>query len=148
MALIQIDETVLSDLVAHEAAPSVGYARRVVKVVGAGAALPMGKLVFRTIASGAVDQDAPYAPVATPATELVGTNEFAVVFGDGYGAKKTFTTAGTGNTAAVAFVHGEVVLKDALILEENGVTRGTAAHKAVKALLEKQGIIIEKTLGA
>ena len=148
MPLININEDVLSDLVAKEAFPSAGYARRVVNVTGAGAALPMGTIVFRTIASGAVDQAAAYAPVATPATQLVATNEFAVVFGDGYGAKKTFTSAGSGNTPAVAFVRGEVQLKDDMILSVNSLTRDSAAHKAAKALLEKQGIIMLTTLGA
>ena len=148
MPLININEDVLSDLVAKEAFPSAGYARRVVNVTGGGAALPMGTLVFRTIASGAVDQAAAYAPVTNTGTQLVATNEFAVVFGDGYGAKKTFTSAAVGNTPAVAFVRGEVQLKDEFVLEANSITRDSAAHKAAKALLEKQGIIMLTTVGA
>lgn len=148
MALITIEQKMLSDLVFHEQDPSVGSARRVVNVTGAGAALPMGSLVFRTIASGAVDQAAAYAPVTAPTTQIVATNELAVVFGDKYGCKETFTTAGSGTTAAVAFVRGEVQLKDDLLLSENTITRGSADHKALKAILERQGIIIETTLGA
>lgn len=148
MALININQKMLSDLVFHEIDPSVGYARRVVNVAGAGAALPMGKLVFRTVASGVVDQAAPFAPVTAPTTQLVAANEVAVVFGDKYGCKDTFTTAGTGNTPAVAFVRGEVQLKDDLLLSQNAITRGSADHKALKAILERQGIIIETTLGA
>ena len=146
MALININEQILSDLVVHEQDPSVGYARRVVNVAGAGATLKLGTVVFRTIASGAVDQSAAFAPLATPATELVGTNELAVVFGDGYGFNPSFDTASVGNTKAVSFVRGEVILKDELLLSANSITRDSAAHKALKALLEKQGIIIETTL--
>lgn len=146
MALININEQILSDLVVHEQDPSVGYARRVVNVAGAAATLKLGSVVFRTIASGAVDQSAAYAPLATPATELVATNEVAVVFGDGYGFKTSFDTATVGNTKAVAFIRGEVILKDELLLSANSLTRDSAAHKALKALLEKQGIIIETTL--
>lgn len=148
MALIDINQKMLSDLVFHEIDPSVGYARRVVNVTGAGAAMPMGKLVFRTVASGAVDQAAAFAPVTTPTTQLVSTNELAVVFGDKFGCKDTFVTAETGQTAAVAFVRGEVQLKDDLLLSQNSITRGSADHKALKAILERQGIIIETTLGA
>lgn len=146
MALININEQILSDLVVHEQDPSVGYARRVVNVTGGGAEMPMGRIVFRTIASGAVDQAAAFAPVTTPATQLVSTNEFAVVFGDGYGFKPTFTSAAVGDTKAVAYVRGEVILKDELLLSVNTITRDSADHKALKALLEKQGIIIETTL--
>lgn len=146
MALININEQILSDLVVHEQDPSVGYARRVVNVAGAGADLPMGTVVFRTIASGAVDQGAAYAPVGTPATDLVATNELAVVFGDKYGFNPVVTTAAVGNTAAVSYVRGEVILKDELLLSVNEITRDSAAHKALKAMLEKQGIIIETTL--
>ena len=147
MALININEQILSDLVVHEQDPSVGYARRVVNVAGAAATLKLGSVVFRTIASGAVDQSAAYAPLAPHPAELkLATNEVAVVFGDGYGFKTSFDTATVGNTKAVAFTRGEVILKDELLLSANSLTRDSAAHKALKALLEKQGIIIETTL--
>lgn len=148
MPLIAINETRLSDLVVHEIDPSVGYARRVVNVSSTSAAMPMGTLVWRTTTSGVVDQAATYAKVSDVAAQAVAANELAVVFGDGYGCKDTFTTASSGNTKAVAFVRGEVILKDDLILSANGITRNSAGHKAVKALLERQGVIMEVTLGA
>lgn len=147
MALINIEQDILTDLVLKEVDPSAGYARRVVNVTST-ADMPMGKLVFRTVASGALDQDAAFAPVTAPTTQLVATNEFAVVFGDKWKAQSVTAGAATGTVQAVSFVRGEVQLKDALILSVNSITRGSADHKAVKALLERQGIIMIETRGA
>lgn len=147
MPLIAITQNMLSNLVFKEMEPADGYARRVVNVTST-ADMPMGTVVFRSLASGAVDQDAPFAPVAQGGAELVAANEFAVVFGDKFGVKDVVEGAATGTVAAVSFVRDEVQLKDDLLLSVNGITRGSAAHKALKALLEKQGIIIETTLGA
>lgn len=147
MALIDIDTTYLSDLVVHEVSPSVGYARRVIALSDTATAFPMGTVVKRTIASGSLDQGAQYAKAAVG--DLVATNEFAVVFGDAYGVKETFTTSGVAGDKAVAFVRGEVILKDELLMKSLSITDRTSAdYKALKALLEKQGIIIETTLGA
>jgi hypothetical protein len=149
MPLINISTQMLSDLVFHEIDPSVGYARRVVNVtIAAPATIPLGRVVFRTIASGALDQNAPYAPLTTPGTQLVATNEFAVVFGDKFSYNPLVTADADGTTACVSYVRDEVQLKDDLLLSANGITRGSANHLALKALLEKQGIIIETTLGA
>ena len=46
MALININEQILSDLVVHEQDPSVGYARRVVNVAGAAATLKLNSLLL------------------------------------------------------------------------------------------------------
>lgn len=149
MPLIAINTQMLSDLVFHELDPSVGYARRVVNVTATGGTvIPLGRVVFRTIASGAVDQAAPYALLTTPGTQLVATNEFAVVFGDKFSYNPAVVADADGTTACVSYVRDEVFLKDDLLLSANSITRGSADHLALKALLEKQGIMVETTLGA
>src|SRR5690606_17794112 len=110
------------------------------------ATIPMGKLVCRTKAAGGLDQDAPYdlVDLSSNDTQLVDTNEFAVVFGDGYSAKDSFnTTTGTSTeTPAVAFVRGEVQLKEETIFAANGVeATDTTERTKIRALLEDQGII-------
>lgn len=152
MALTVINQTTLSDLVVHEIDPSVGYARRVVKLSDTSKDVKMGTLVYRTTASGVVDQGATYAVVGDAAdvvTNVKAANEVAVVFGDKFGAKDTFKTGSGSGTQAVAFVRGEVILKDELIMANHGITdRASAAYLAIKAILERQGIILETTLGA
>lgn len=146
MALTTFSQDYLTDLLAHEIAPYDGYSRRVVNVT-LSAPIKMGTVVFR--AANPVDQTAPYAPVtaANATTALVDDNEFAVVFGDKWKAMTEIANATSGATPCVAFVRGEVQLKDKLIMESINVTdRTTATYKALKGLLERQGIIIEKTL--
>lgn len=141
MALQNLNLNQLSNLVVHEAEPGEGYARRDILVTGGGATLKMGQLVARTIASGSLDQTAAYAPVGwSNDNDLVATNEFAVVFGDKYSAKDSFVTESVGNTKAVAFVRGEVQLKQGTVKSANGAS--DAQMKKVKALLEKQGIVM------
>lgn len=145
MALIEINNPMLSDLVVHEVDPSAGYARRVVKVDDNEEDFPMGTLVARTISSGQLDQDAAYDKVDLSSdADLVATNELAVVFGDGYSARDTFTTPSSGNPHnAVAFVRGEVQLKAGKIKDVNGATDNQMVK--IKALLEAQGIILLDT---
>lgn len=146
MPLQTFRQDYLSDLVAHEMAPYDGYARRVVNVTLTDA-IPMGTVVFRTI--NAVNQNAPYAPVtpANAATALVAANELAVVFGDKWKAMLTIEPEATGDTPCVSFVRDEVQLKDHLLMQSLNITdRTSATYLALKALLERQGIILEKTL--
>jgi hypothetical protein len=145
MPLISITQPILSDLVLHEQEPALGYARRVVNVTTT-VAMPMGTVVFRV--KDPVDQTSPYAPLTAPTTQLVAANEFAVVFGDKFGMKEVVEPAAAGDTPAVTFIRGEVQLKDQLLLSVNAITRDSAEHLALKALLEAQGVIIETTLGA
>ena len=148
MPLIPIQESKLSNLVFHEIDPSVGYARRVIVLSDNETDIPMGTVVFRTAASGAVDQDAPFA--VAEGSDLVAANELAVVFGDHYGCKGVFTTGAAADAPhrAVAFVRGEVQLKDYLLMEALEIEdRDSAEYKALKTILESQGIIIERTLG-
>lgn len=145
MAKIDIAENRLSDLVVHEVDPSAGYARRVVALSDTSTDVPMGTVVYRTISSGQLDQDASYAVVTYgDDTKLVATNEFAVVFGDAYSAKDTFTTASSGTTDAVAFVRGEVQLKEGKVQAATGAS--DAQMKKLKALLEAQGVILQKAV--
>jgi len=156
-ARLELNLNSLTNLVVHEVEPNEGYARRDINLAGSlnNVAIPMGTLVYRTIASGQLDQDAPYSPVGpTNDNALVVTNEFAVVFGDRYSAKDSFNTIADAVTAtpAVAFVRGEVQLKEDTVSEANALTnRGTddanqiARMVKVRALLEKQGIILLKS---
>jgi len=150
MALTTFKQDILSDLVAHEMAPYDGYARRVVNVTLAeNTSIPMGTVVFR--ATNAVSQTAAYAPVTTAnaTTALVAGNEFAVVFGDRWKAQVEIEADASGTTPCVAFVRDEVQLKDHLLMANLGITdRTSATYLALKALLERQGIIIEKTLNS
>lgn len=151
MPVIPIQSGALSDLVFHEIDPSVGYARRVINLADNDVEIPMGTVVFR---EATASQEAPYA--VADAEDLVDGDEgtdpadvdLAVVFGDQYGCKGVFTTAATGQTKAVAYVRGEVMLKDYLLMESLGIDdRGDPSYQALKSLLEKQGIIIENTIG-
>lgn len=143
MALIEINRNVLSDLVVNEFDPSVGRARRVINVTTT-EDLPMGTLVFRE--KDGLDLDAPYAPVTDAATQLVATNELAVVFGDKYSCKEVVEAGEDGVVKAVAFVGFDVILKDKMVLEVNKIERDSEEHKALKAILERQDIILAETM--
>lgn len=146
MAFQNFYQDLLSDLVAHEPRPYDGYARRVINVTTT-TDLKHGTVVYRPI--NRVDQTAPYAPV-TPANAtaaLVEDNELAVVFGDKLKSRELIPASTTGDTPMVAFVRGEVFLKDYLLMENSGITdRASAEYKALKAILETQGVLIETTL--
>lgn len=143
MALIEINRNVLSDLVVNEFDPSVGRARRVINVTTT-EDLPMGTLVFRE--KDGLDLDAPYAPVTDAATQLVATNELAVVFGDKYSCKEVVEAGEDGVVKAVAFVGFDVILKDKMVLDVNKIERDSEEHKALKAILERQDIILAETM--
>lgn len=143
MALVQIENTVLSDLAVNENDPSVGRARRVVNVTLTDA-IELGTLVFRTTASGVLDQAAPYTPATVG--DLVAANEFAVVFGDKYACKQTIEPVEDADTLCVAFVGFGIILKDKKVLDVNGIDRDSDEHKALKALLERQGVILAETM--
>src|SRR5690625_788419 len=144
---ISIPQDALSKLVFHEVDPSVGYSRRVINLSNTSTDIPMGTVVFR---SATASQEAPYA-VATASDlfdEDIQDVDLAVVFGDKYACREVFTTEEAGTTAAVAFVRGEVQLKDHLLMESLGITdRGSDEYDALKSLLERQGVIIEYTTG-
>lgn len=134
----------LSDLLARDIDPADGRSRRMVNITAAeGTSIPMGTLVYKV---KDLDQTAPYEIVTTPATQIVAGNTLAVVFGDGVGERIEFKANASGTTPAVAFVQGEVILKDRLVLEVNNITRGSAVHKTLKALLEDQNIYLGETM--
>jgi len=124
--------------------------------------IPMGKLVYRLNSASALDLNAPYTvfdvndeygdgeednPPVGPDGEVDGVvgltaaYNFAVVFGDKYSTLDLWFTTGEGENDAVAFVRGEVQLKADTIWRANDIT-DSANKKAVKALLERQGIIL------
>ena len=146
MALIAINNPMLSDLVVHEVDTSAGYAHRMVVLNDDETVFDMGTLVTRTISSGQLDQAAAYSKVDLGSdTDLVATNEFAVVFGDAYSARDEFTTGKAADAPhkGVAFVRGEVQLKAGKIQAVNGAS--DAQMVKIKALLEAQGIILLDT---
>lgn len=124
--------------------------------------IPMGKLVYRLNSASALDLNAPYTafditdeygdgeesnPPKGPDGEesgvvgLTAAYNFAVVFGDKYSTLDLWFTTGDGENDAVAFVRGEVQLKADTIWRANDIV-DDAEKKAVKALLERQGIIL------
>lgn len=148
MAFKKINDKCLSDLVVHEADPSVGKSRRVI-ALPATTDFKLGTVVYRAKAAAKKGETA-YAPItiATDAQFNTGVNEYAVVFGDAYGFNPEFKTPAT-DPKGVAFVH-DVILKDAEIIAANNVTLdGTDDDNwaTLLACLERQGIVVEKTLG-
>ena len=63
-----------------------------------------------------------------------------------YAASDNWNTSGEGPNDAVAFVRGEVQLDAAVIWGANNIT-DSGDKKAVKALLERQGIILLESNG-
>lgn len=134
----------LSDLIFDEYIQA-GFTREVINVTppAAGAPVTLGTVVFR---AKSLDPAAAYAVVAAN-TALVSTNEFAVVFGDGYGFNPSFVpnAIGAGKTNAVSVKRGPIQLKDALI---KGVHTALTAAEIItlKELLKLQGVVVEVTL--
>lgn len=104
----------------------------------AGAIIPFGTVVFR--AKG-LAKAAPWT-VITDDTSVVATNEFAVVFGDGYGFKADFVPK-----AIVADRYNSVVIKRDAGLKEYYIkaVHGTALgadFDILKQLMADQGLIV------
>lgn len=137
----------LSDLVVHEIDPSVGYSRRDINVTAA-TELQIGAVVFR---AKDTDLTAPYAPL-DDASDLVDTNEFAVIYGDQFSFNPSFTTraiaAGQYNAVGLVGTSGGLQLKEYYIKQrivtDAGLTEGN--FETLKGLLEAQGIQVLKTL--
>lgn len=135
----------LSDLVGDDQRITIGRSRREINLtVAADTTIPMGLLVFKAKDN---DFDAPYAPVTDPETQIVDTNTFGVVFGDGIMERLEFTSDDSGTTKAIAFVGGGIVLQDRLVLKVNNIERDSEEHKALKAILEQnQNMYLYKSL--
>ena len=144
MPLVTRSFSQLSHLVLHEKDPSIGYAREVIWVdVAADTVVTPGTVVFR--AKGATDLA--YG-LLTSNTQLVTTNEFAVLFGDRYGHKESWTLlAADVVDNAVAFVRDNVILKDYLLKQKYVTSVLTAPQfEALRHLLKAQGVILEITV--
>lgn len=140
----------LSDLVFHEFDPASGYARECINVTPPAASAPvlMGTVVFR---AKSTDPYAAYA-VLSADTQLVSTNEFAVVFGSGYGFDPSFVpfAVQATNFNAVSFKRGPVQLKEYYIKQiaqdAAGAALSDAEFETLRELLKLQGVIVEVTV--
>ncbi len=137
----------LSDLVFHEIDAASGYARECINVTppAAGAPVTLGQVVFR---AKSTDPYAAYA-VLSAAGQLVDTNEFAVVFGDGYGFNPSFVpfAVQATNFNAVSFKRGMIQLKEYFIkplVIAAGMSE--ANFNSLKELLKRQDVIVETTV--
>lgn len=134
-------EARLSDLIVDEKIQG-GFTRECINVTPAGV-LKIGTVVFR---AKSLDPVAPYAVVSVVG-DLVATNEFAIVFGDGYGFNPSFTPAAivAGRTNAVSIRRGPVQVKEYFIDQVHAAL--TAPQKVtLKELLKGQGILVAPTL--
>lgn len=148
MAITTVTKTaILSDLLVSEVDSKSGYSREVVEVTSSAAkTLPMGSVVFR--AKGIVPT-ADYAPL-TGNGDLVDTNEFAIVFGDSLCAQPEVVLAAGVMQKCIAFVRGQVILKEWRIQDSLGIGTGSevitaAQFETLRHLLKAQGVIVEKT---
>lgn len=140
----------LSDLVFHEVDPGSGYARECINVTPPAASAPvlLGTVVFRV---KSLDSRAPYA-VLSAASQLVSTNEFAVVFGDGYGFNPSFVpfAVAAGSFNAVSFKRGMIQLKEYFLKQVTqnpaGAALTDAQFETLRELLKLQDVIVETTV--
>lgn len=140
----------LSDLVFHEIDPASGYARECINVTPPAGNAPvlMGTVVFR---AKSLDSRAAYA-VLSASSQLVATNEFAVVFGDGYGFNPSFVPFAVQTTTfnAVSFKRGMIQLKEYYIKQiaqdDAGANLTDAQFETLRELLKLQDVIVETTV--
>lgn len=104
--------------------------------------IPFGQVVFRKIS---YDPVAPWAAVT--AASLVDTNEFGVVYGDGYGFKANFTPnaikAGLFNSLIIK--RGTGFLKEFYIKKAQSTLDATQ-FTTLKELLAGQGLVVLETV--
>ena len=138
----------LSDLIVHEADPSVGYNRRDINITPA--PVQLGQVVFRAVGS---DLTAPYA-VLDGAAALVDTNEFAIVIGDEFSFNPEFTpraiAADQFNAVAIVGNGNAIQLKEYYVKQvaqdAEGAALTDAEFETLRGLLEAAGIQLLKTL--
>lgn len=101
--------------------------------------IPLGTIVFR--AKG-LAIDAAWAAV-TKAADIVGTNEFAVVWGDGYAFAADFTPKAIKAKFfnAVVIKRGPVELKEYYIKQVHATQLG-ASYGIMKQLMADQGLVV------
>jgi len=149
MAIQTLTFNRLSDLVLVEDDNQVKTQRKAITLNLSSAELvKLGQVVFR--AKG-TDPTVVYNKVSASGN-LVATNEFAIVIGNGLEYKESFNapTSGFATTAAVAITNGlgaAVILRNTLpdaLLTAAGLTAGNIA--TLKLLLENQGIFFATDL--
>lgn len=136
-----------SDLVVKEIDPASAYSRDCINVTPPAAAAPLliGNVVFR---AKSLDPAAAYA-VLSNVSQLVDTNEFAVVFGDEYSFNPSFVpkAIAAGKFNSIAFIRGMVQLKDYYV-KENNIAMTAAQLATLSTLLKRQGVILVETKGS
>lgn len=101
--------------------------------------IPLGTIVFR--AKG-LAKAAPWA-VVTKAADIVGTNEFAVVWGDGYAFAADFTPKAivAKRYNAVVIKRGPAEFKEFYIKAVHSTQLG-ASYDVMKQLMADQGLVV------
>lgn len=136
-----------SDLVVKEIDPASAYSRDSINVTPPDASAPLliGNVVFR---AKSLDPTAAYA-VLSNVSQLVDTNEFAVVFGDEYSFNPSFVpkAIAAGKFNSIAFIRGMVQLKDYYV-KENNIAMTAEQLATLSTLLKRQGVILVETKGS
>jgi len=136
-----------SDLVVKEIDPASAYSRDSINVTPPAASAPLliGNVVFR---AKSLDPTAAYA-VLSNVSQLVDTNEFAVVFGDEYSFNPSFVpkAIAAGKFNSIAFIRGMVQLKDYYV-KENNIAMTAEQLATLSTLLKRQGVILVETKGS
>ena len=147
-----IERARLSDLIVTDYDPSTGYTHDDINVTppAASAPLTLGTVVFR---AKSIDPEAPYA-VLSASTDVVATNEFAVVFGDHYAFNPSFVpkAIAAGKFNAIAVRRGPITLKEyhlkKITQDVGGAALTNAQFASLKELLKLQGIVVLDTVEA
>lgn len=105
----------------------------------AAAAIPFGTVVFRAKGLGIA---APWAAVTTDAA-LVGTNEFAVVWGNHYGFAMDFVprAIAAGKYNAIV-IKRDAAFKEHYIKQVHGTALGAEDFDVLKQLMADQGLLV------
>jgi len=100
----------------------------------------LGSIAFRAKGLG---KAAPWTVLAD-AADVVATNEFAVILGDGYGYKQDFVLApiAAGRFNAVVVKRGPAEFKEFYIKEQYATKLGAAPYDVLKQLMADQGLVV------
>lgn len=128
-----------SDLIIHEYFGNYNFDDANITPPAGGAVIPLGTIVFR--AKG-LAVDAPWA-VLTAGAAVVATNEFGVVYGDGYGWKCDFAPVAiaAGRFNGVVIKRGPAMLKE-FYIKGQYKTSLAADYPKLIALLADQGLVV------
>ena len=102
--------------------------------------IPLGTVVFRAKGLG---KRAPWA-VLSAAADVVATNEFAVVWGDGYAFRADFTPNAivAGRYNAVVIKRGPAEFKEFYIKQVHANALGADPYDVLKQLMADQGLVV------